>query len=624
MLMLRNLPMLDSFTFLPTNNQQRRTITPKTKEVQFKKKITLSYPLSSPKHFVLYEASASSPQNYSESQQQQDQVLLNENAVLPKKNISFWRRLLGRPTPKEEFLLDSSMRTEASNQTSSAVNAVNVSSSTIEIMMEGNDTSTNNIQIQIQNESNHSIIPENTNSKEKSGTSPTSSSPPLEKRLEQYITFEDYADTLFNQFDKDKSGFIDKNEFRDVAKTISQNAKNVEISSAEILDMGIHPKDNVDDIIDSLSGFSPKADTSTLKDDLKNNDPYVPRSVRQKKQRENLTTTSSMKTEVSKQTPMSASHKEKTSVTESSSFMKKFKSTLRFITVAVMVTVIAPFMKLAEDEYGDIVGVSFKPPTHIGNVPLRYPSLSLANEYINEMDDGMHYDNDDVIPDANREETEELQSSSSLSDDNVNKETLSSPATLPTKPTIILPETSALISDSDSFEQKIHAAKVYRTSAMGYVAEAVEKVGPAVIRIDTETDIERSVQVGKRVDTGREPEEIENSEEDLDGIPDRMKFIQQGQGSGFIFCKEGLVLTNAHVVQGASRVTVTLTDGRRYRAEVKGADDIVDIAVLKILDENGNKVFGNGGWSKAPLPVAEFGDSDVIQVGQFVVAVGSK
>jgi Trypsin-like serine proteases, typically periplasmic, contain C-terminal PDZ domain len=53
----------------------------------------------------------------------------------------------------------------------------------------------------------------------------------------------------------------------------------------------------------------------------------------------------------------------------------------------------------------------------------------------------------------------------------------------------------------------------------------------------------------------------------MDGIPDGLRFIQQGQGSEVIFCEEGLVLTNAHVVQGALRVTVTLTDGRRFSAE---------------------------------------------------------
>jgi S1-C subfamily serine protease len=75
------------------------------------------------------------------------------------------------------------------------------------------------------------------------------------------------------------------------------------------------------------------------------------------------------------------------------------------------------------------------------------------------------------------------------------------------------------------------------------------------------------------------------------------------------------------VVEDASKVTVTLTDGRVYEAKVMGADEIVDIAVLKILpDETSSS--GNGG-SLPQLPVAQLGDSDQLTVGQIVIAVGS-
>eukprot|EP00536_Pseudo-nitzschia_multiseries_P008558 jgi/Psemu1/198451/e_gw1.219.50.1 len=92
-------------------------------------------------------------------------------------------------------------------------------------------------------------------------------------------------------------------------------------------------------------------------------------------------------------------------------------------------------------------------------------------------------------------------------------------------------------------------------------------------------------------------------------------FIQQGQGSGLIFSSEGFILTNAHVVEGATKVKVTLTDGRVYSCVVTGTDDIVDIAVLKIVS--------NGGPPMTNLPVAELGDSDQLQVGKIVIAVGS-
>jgi S1-C subfamily serine protease len=140
-----------------------------------------------------------------------------------------------------------------------------------------------------------------------------------------------------------------------------------------------------------------------------------------------------------------------------------------------------------------------------------------------------------------------------------------------------------------------------RSLALSFVTEAVDKVGPSVLRIDTETHL-----------MGEE-----------DGLPasSRPGFVQQGQGSGLIFSSDGLILTNAHVVEDATKVTVTLTDGRVYQAKVMGSDEIVDIAVLKILPyENGN------GLVPSPvvnLPVADLGDSDSLLVGQIVIAVGS-
>jgi len=293
------------------------------------------------------------------------------------------------------------------------------------------------------------------------------------------------------------------------------------------------------------------------------------------------------------------------------SIQKKVKGFVKFVTLAIMVTVIAPFMRIDEDEFGDITGLSFKAPNQIGGVPLNQYVPSSGQSQDKNVETG------DNIDESRSSEIENTPKEDSIVDEdrttyeNVNQ----SPSAL---------SSSEKSADKESPSSTM-PMKYYRTSAMGYVAEAVAKTGPAVIRIDTETDIERAVHMGERLDqpvTERNGQNSDGDEEELESIPDRMKFIQQGQGSGVIFCKEGLVLTNAHVVQGASRVTVTLTDGRRFRAEVKGADDIVDIAVLKILFENGS----DGGQSNTqhlPLPVAEFGDSDELKVGQFVVAVGS-
>lgn len=131
--------------------------------------------------------------------------------------------------------------------------------------------------------------------------------------------------------------------------------------------------------------------------------------------------------------------------------------------------------------------------------------------------------------------------------------------------------------------------------ALGFVTDVVREVGPAVVRVDTETHLR-----------------------DQSDSPQPPGYIQQGQGSGLIFSEKGFILTNAHVVEDANKVTVTLTDGRVYVCQVMGSDEIVDIAVLKIIDRD-----SNGGSTIPNLPVAKLGDSDKLSVGKIVIAVGS-
>lgn len=91
-------------------------------------------------------------------------------------------------------------------------------------------------------------------------------------------------------------------------------------------------------------------------------------------------------------------------------------------------------------------------------------------------------------------------------------------------------------------------------------------------------------------------------------IPDR-EYKQMGMGSGVIINSEGYILTNEHVVSDADKITVTLPDGRSFKAEVKGVDQRADLAVIKI--------------NSADLPVAQLGDSDNLKIGQWVVAIGN-
>jgi serine protease Do len=85
---------------------------------------------------------------------------------------------------------------------------------------------------------------------------------------------------------------------------------------------------------------------------------------------------------------------------------------------------------------------------------------------------------------------------------------------------------------------------------------------------------------------------------------------QQGAGSGFIISQDGYIVTNNHVVEGATEVIVTLANKKEYTAKVIGRDPKTDVAVVKIE-------------AKEPLTVASLGDSDQLRVGEWVVAVGN-
>lgn len=83
----------------------------------------------------------------------------------------------------------------------------------------------------------------------------------------------------------------------------------------------------------------------------------------------------------------------------------------------------------------------------------------------------------------------------------------------------------------------------------------------------------------------------------------------EGQGSGIILDRNGLIVTNNHVIDGANQVHVSLKDGRTFTGEVVGSDEATDVAVIRV--------------DASDLPAAELGDSEAVRVGQFVLAIGN-
>ncbi|MEM8720241.1 MAG: HhoA/HhoB/HtrA family serine endopeptidase [Cyanobacteria bacterium P01_G01_bin.39] len=154
-------------------------------------------------------------------------------------------------------------------------------------------------------------------------------------------------------------------------------------------------------------------------------------------------------------------------------------------------------------------------------------------------------------------------------------------------------------------EPQINAQAPIPVNSSSFVAAAVAQTGPAVVRIDTERT------VATRTDPFFEDPFFREFFGDRFGGGMPRERQVRGQGSGFITQKDGTLLTNAHVVSGADRVTVTLKDGREFEGIVKGTDEVTDLAVVKI-DAPG-----------VDLPIAPLGNSENVQVGDWAIAVGN-
>ena len=144
--------------------------------------------------------------------------------------------------------------------------------------------------------------------------------------------------------------------------------------------------------------------------------------------------------------------------------------------------------------------------------------------------------------------------------------------------------------------------------------DLIDKVGPAVVNIRTT----EKVKLGQGAPGDEEMQEFlrrffgqpsPRGRRGPQASPAPEEEVQRGVGSGFIISHDGFVLTNAHVVDGADEVLVTLTDRREFKAKVLGSDKRSDVAVLKLEAAN--------------LPFLRTGDSEKIRVGEWVIAIGS-
>jgi Do/DeqQ family serine protease len=162
-------------------------------------------------------------------------------------------------------------------------------------------------------------------------------------------------------------------------------------------------------------------------------------------------------------------------------------------------------------------------------------------------------------------------------------------ATSPTAPTPVIAQapnrSSAILSSSDP----------------NFIVNAVDRVGPAVVRINSSRTVK-----SRRPEIFNDPFFRQFFGDVPTGPSTR---VERGTGSGFIIKADGLILTNAHVVDSADTVTVTLKDQREFKGKVLGADPLTDVAVIKV--------------EATGLPTVNLGNSEQLRPGEWAIAIGN-
>src|SRR5438874_3777505 len=151
---------------------------------------------------------------------------------------------------------------------------------------------------------------------------------------------------------------------------------------------------------------------------------------------------------------------------------------------------------------------------------------------------------------------------------------------------------SSAPSSAQSTAQRLETTNSVTASRQTAITQAVARVSPSVVTVQTQAVEQVPADVFEQFFGGRSGQRA-----------------VAGLGSGFIVRGDGAILTNAHVVAGATRISVALKDGTSYPARLVGIDEANDLAVLKIEAKN--------------LPVAPLGSSTSLMIGEWAIAIGN-
>ncbi|MEY4984411.1 MAG: hypothetical protein RIR62_2677 [Pseudomonadota bacterium] len=153
-------------------------------------------------------------------------------------------------------------------------------------------------------------------------------------------------------------------------------------------------------------------------------------------------------------------------------------------------------------------------------------------------------------------------------------------------------------------------AAIHAQGAPESFAELAEQISPSVVNITTSALVAAPANDGPMVPEGSPFEDFFREFQDRNGQGPRGPQRSEALGSGFVISADGYIVTNNHVIEGADEIEIEFFSGDRLKAEIVGTDPKTDIALLKVTSEE-------------PLPFVQFGDSDLMRVGDWVMAMGN-